>query len=329
VQDLLDTDSQETALAASNPPALISGFWRRCAAFGIDAAFVLALGFLIGRMLFHTLAQLGGWGSVLGFGITLLYFALPNSRLGGGQTLGKRIMSIMVVGRDGQTVSPLRSMIRHGVLAAPFFLNDASLPASFGVAQLASVIVYGLGGAIMLLYLLNSTTRQSLHDLAAGTYVVAIQSHGVVEPPTQKWPVQVVAGWLLVVITASFVVPRFATDHGLAEVREVHDTIVALDNIRSVVVFTGVTFEASGERVNFVWIEALLREPPADSYPAAATSLAAVVLKEYPALMTRDSISIEVEYGYDIGIAATSVGVGVRYSPEEWQELLNGAGEIQ
>src|ERR1700688_3195075 len=51
------------------------------------------------------------------------YFVLLNSRIGKGQTLGKRAMHLQVVNACGEPISVSKSFIRYLVLSAPFFLT--------------------------------------------------------------------------------------------------------------------------------------------------------------------------------------------------------------
>src|ERR1700728_3900 len=74
---------------AANPRSSIAGFWRRLAAFLVDCLILAVPALLIGLMLFRWTAGLGQAGRLLGFPVTLLYFGLLDSRLGGGQTIGK------------------------------------------------------------------------------------------------------------------------------------------------------------------------------------------------------------------------------------------------
>jgi hypothetical protein len=41
---------------------------------------------------FQQFVELGGWGRAIGFPIAAIYFVILNSRIGGGQTIGKRIL---------------------------------------------------------------------------------------------------------------------------------------------------------------------------------------------------------------------------------------------
>jgi uncharacterized RDD family membrane protein YckC len=79
----------------------IAGFWRRLAAFGIDWLVLAVPTLLLGLALFQRAAGIGQAGRLVGFVLALLYFSLLNSRLIGGQTIGKRLLGIQVVSLSG------------------------------------------------------------------------------------------------------------------------------------------------------------------------------------------------------------------------------------
>jgi RDD family len=120
---------------------------------------------------------------------------LLNSRIGKGQTLGKRAMHLQVVNASGEPISVSKSFIRYLVLSAPFFLNGLTLPITRTpqiVTYLQAAVVLGLGAITIYLVLFNRRTRQGVHDLAAGSYVADADKSGalVVHPIWRgHWPV--------------------------------------------------------------------------------------------------------------------------------------------
>ena len=49
--------------------APFAGFWRRVAAFAVDALLLGCVGLLLGWLAFDALAALGGWGRLVGFAL--------------------------------------------------------------------------------------------------------------------------------------------------------------------------------------------------------------------------------------------------------------------
>ena len=153
----------------------ICSFWGRLLALGVDLFLLFGVGSLLGRLFGNRLAQLGVWGWLVGFVLVLVYFGLLNSRVGQGQTLGKRLLRVRVVGVDGEQISPARSLLRAAILGALYFLN-ASIAGDLSGVINGVVLGLGLGG--IYLYLCNRMTRQSLHDLVARTCVVRSDAAG-------------------------------------------------------------------------------------------------------------------------------------------------------
>src|SRR5580698_9064311 len=92
--------------------AAIAGFWRRLAALFIDMILLAIVGFVIGTLAFRQLVEMGQSARLIGAAITLVYYGVLNSGLGGGGTLGKRMLGLRVVRRNGQTIGLARSLLR-------------------------------------------------------------------------------------------------------------------------------------------------------------------------------------------------------------------------
>ncbi len=118
-----------TPFTVIDPP--IAGFWRRVLAALIDSTLLGVFGWLLGLLFSQQFMHMGGWGRLVGFVISLLYFAPLNSRIGAGQTVGKRALKIRVTSATGHTLGVARSLVRSCVLCVPFFLNDAPIPLQF------------------------------------------------------------------------------------------------------------------------------------------------------------------------------------------------------
>lgn len=164
----------ESVLNSAAPSAPLTGFWRRLAAFVMDWIVLALVGNILGQVLFEPLAAIGAWDRVVGFVIALVYFGWFDSGRAGSGTPGKRVAGLVVVDKTGRPISLLRSVARAALLTAPFLFNSMS-PVSTG-ASLAERAVNGLGGGLVIAALYyaacNRRTRQGLHDLATGTFVV-------------------------------------------------------------------------------------------------------------------------------------------------------------
>jgi len=321
----LSPDSTEPDQILSEP-AQFAGFWRRLVAFVIDCILIGIVGFAIGMLFFDFLAELGVWGRLLGFMIALMYFGTLNSEFGKGQTLGKRLLNIKVVDRDGVPISLHRSFLRYVILGAPFFLNGATIPMTSGlISLLFSVIIFGAAFAIIYLFIFNRQTRQSLHDLAAESFVVRGTD---VEPPAAvgiwKYHLLIAAAATFLVLGVGVVTTYFVSERfGLQDLVLVQERINESENVHYGSVFVG-TFWGTNGAGDYIKVNAVWNKRPV-SYEESAKDIAAVVLDNYPDIYSKDVLAITVVYGFDIGISSGWQNYQVSHTPAEWAEIVSPA----
>ena len=159
----------------------IGPLWRRVLAFVVDGLILYAVGRLVGFAFFGRLSQLGPSALLLGFCLALAYFAILESDIGDGQTLGKRLLRLRVVNAQGSLIKWERSAARYTVFALPYFLVGLRFhiePTYWIIPFLVPFIAFGIGGSTFYLLVFNRRTRQGLHDVAMGTYVVESGASG-------------------------------------------------------------------------------------------------------------------------------------------------------
>jgi uncharacterized RDD family membrane protein YckC len=286
----------------------------------LDAVLLGVIGIIAGLIFYETFVRLGGWGRLVGLAVVLPYFGLLNSRVGGGQTLGKRLLGIQVVGADGAPLPLPRSLLRITVLAVPWFLNGAPFPADFLVAPwiyLLATAIFGLGAAILYLLLFNRTTRQSLHDLIAGSYVVpAGAPAAIVNAPLRRAHAIVVGLLFAAAALAPFVTSRLASEEPFAALMKVFNALNAEPGVVRATVSDGWTSNGAG-RTTYLLINAFLDEPRLED-ARLAQRLARVAIANDPTLLDRQILQVVLIYGYDIGIASAHRSQAYRYPPKEW-----------
>ena len=205
------------------PDRPICGFWARVLALVVDGIVMGIAGIILGLFFGDQFVQMGRWGRLVGFGITLLYFGILNSHIGKGKTLGKRLMQIRVTGVDGRHITLARSLARIAILAS-FFFKGPLISWDFGgpVRILAGLIFDGLGVGTVYFYLVNRTTRQSLHDLIVRTCVVRdAAAKGISLPPIARFH-YIVLGALVVILTGTCCIlpllfPLYSQGHAAIE----------------------------------------------------------------------------------------------------------------
>ena len=108
----INTNSDHTISNDDRSQNPISGFWVRIFAHIIDIILLGIIGVILSITLSGILIRMGIYGWVVSFGIVTLYYGLMNSRLTGGQTLGKMINNIRVSNLNGEPISVKRSLLR-------------------------------------------------------------------------------------------------------------------------------------------------------------------------------------------------------------------------
>ena len=312
----------------------ICGFWRRLFAFFVDSLILGVFGLILGMAFFNFFAELGSAGRLFGFTVALLYFGIQNSSLCDGQTIGKRIFNIKVVDHDMNSISPQRSFARFTILGFPYFLNGALFPPTllnnfFLSLFIGLIVFFGLFG-IVYLYIFNRKTRQSLHDLIVGTYVVnATAVTRFSFQPLWKGHLAVLSVlFLSILIVMTIVVPKLGQKNFFKELLAVQQRIQETGLVHATNVSAGKSYgtstgtgEATEWETTFFKVTAVLKQKPS-KIDMTINEIANVVLATYPPIMEKDALVINVSYGYDIGIARAWRTQRRQNSPKEWQRLL-------
>ncbi len=309
-----------------------TGFWRRVAAFLVDALVLGLVGYVIGLLCFDALVRLGPWGRGVGFIVALLYFVPQESGRAGGQSLGKRLLGIRVVDAAGAPLGVGRGTARFAVFGVPYFLSGAVLP--MGAATFAGGVpmaLLALGGVLALGYLLvfNRRTRQSLHDLATGAFVVRAAAGPRVAPPALRvWRGHLVVAGLLFLLAgvAPLAWPQPMRVPLLAGLRALQARIAAEPELSAVNVYeltTTTRYGLGGEGTQRVLlIQANIAGPVADGLPLA-TRLAGIALAAYAGADREDRISVRLARGFDIGIASAWSANEIVFTPAQWRDRVD------
>jgi uncharacterized RDD family membrane protein YckC len=296
-------------------------------ALAIDGLCLGLPGIILGFFFFDSLARLGVWGRLLGFSIAMVYFGILNSAIGKGKTIGKRIMKIEVVDRAGNHLSVGRSFLRYAILGAPMFLNYAMIPPDVllsPIGYLIGFILFGVGGGIIYLYVCNRRTRQSLHDLAVGSFVVKTTPEGQVVDSMWRPHMIFVGIWLLAVVGITIVMTTLSKKGMIQELLAVQREIQSSCKVHMATATIGKSWRVfDGKRLETTYFESNVtwKERPLDD-DAAVQQVASVILRNYADIMKKDVLVVTTTYGYDIGFARSWRTQQVQHSPSEWQGIL-------
>ena len=305
----------------------ISGFWRRIGAFAIDTTILGLVGIGLGLFVERQFVELGGYGRFVGFFIALFYFGVLNSKIFEGQTVGKKLLAIRVVNASNEPIDVLHSFARYGVLGVPFFLNGARLTneamTSFWLYPI-SLIIFGGLLSVTYLYIFNRVTRQSLHDLVVGTFVVNADAEKSAAGPLWR-PHLVVVGVLFIAAAA---VPVFTSSLAQREpfnyLLSVQAGLIEHPSVNYVVVSSRTTtglFTSNGTMTTrYLSARAFLGNANI-SDAELAKELATKLAETHSNSQQFDVIQIILTYGYDIGIASSWSNYSYNFKPAE---LIDG-----
>lgn len=310
------------------PP--ISGFWRRFLAWLIDVLILGVIGQIIGVAFSSFLFSIGPYGRPIGLLFTIPYFGIMNSKIGGGQTFGKRIMKIAVRNKDNEPIELWRSVIRISLLALPSLFNQWSIPVFQNpiVVWFLSLIIFGLGGAIFYTMVFNRKARQGIHDLILGTYVVHLPEKPIESFPTTPrihWIVTSV--WIGIVaigtLVMSLIAPSIISKTPLAPVMSLYNILQDDPRFFTVGVnsntFYGSNGRTSHSLIVTVWYKGKLAE---SDRKEVVESIVKTVLENTENIDEYDGIQVKITSAYDIGIASANLSMSFGNSIDEWRKEI-------
>lgn len=312
-----------TGAVATNTIHWISGFWRRIGALMIDSIILGAVGLGLGLIFQAQFVQLGGWGRFVGFFIALSYFGILNSRVFGGQTVGKKLVGIRVVDGDNQSIALLRSFARYCVLGVPFFLNGAQFTneamTSFWMYPISLVIFGGLL-SVVYLYIFNRITRQSLHDLAVGTYVVNAESEKADIGAFWRPHLMVVAALLLVGAFLPAFTSKLAQNDPFRDLLAAQSALTDHPSVSYAGVSSGrstTTSTDDGTRTTTYLSARAILQSDNVSDTDLAEQLATILANSHSNSQQMDVIQVVLTHGYDIGIASSWTNYSHTFNPAD------------
>jgi len=314
----------ETKIDESYMGRPICGFWRRCVAFVVDTIILGLLGVVLGSMLGQQFAMLGTLGSLVGFIIAICYLGIMNSHVGNGQSIGKKLLKICVVNKEGNLISIKRSCVRAAIVSV-IVCNGLSLNSVPLLGHVIAGIVAVVFIGIIYFYLFNKKTRQGIHDIICGSYVYKVAAIGTPITATVSRVHYITYAVILIVIT-------IASYTSLNENKDISFTLQELNKIDG----------AYAANVNYMTRKKVFDPKVGVVDGKASTKLTAtifvyknsktddelkdeiarVVLNTYPAMQNVQILIVNIRRGYNIGIAQEYTDSWTSGSAQKWKEKL-------
>jgi uncharacterized RDD family membrane protein YckC len=308
----------------------VSGFWRRFFAWCIDSLLLGVIGQVIAVMFSSLLFSIGPYGRPIGLLFIIPYFGIMNSKIGGGQTVGKRLMKIAVRNKSNEPIEVGRALIRISILALPALFNGWTIPIlqNYVIAWFLSLLVFGLGGAIFYTMVFNRKTRQGIHDLLLGTYVVYLPGK-----PMESFPITSRIHWIVISIWMGFVTigtlavlfiaPSLISKSPLAPLMSLHNILQDDPRFFTVGINDQTFYSSSGKTgrslIITAWYKGKLAE---EDRKAIIDSLAKTVFENEKDISKYDGMQIKIISAYDIGIASGNFSMWFSNSIEDWRKEI-------
>lgn len=306
----------------SASPTMYASRSRRFYAFLFDYALIAGVCWGLGHALEDVLSALGAYGRLIGAALGVGYFGVLDSRIGRGQTLGKRLLGIRVVGARGEALSVIRAGARATLVLLPLLVSGLSWPGTppWPIVGAYGLMVAGLPIGLLYLFVFNAPTRQSLHDLCARAFTV---TDGVTAPAQPSRPRLVhgaVAATLLLTTGGAYVTAGVAAGESapFREMRAMRVMLTQHPNVEAISLSREVTLEKPREAT--LHIEARVTGPTEGRGRQAHELLSAVVAK-HPKVAEYESVVLVFRHGWDLGFARG--GEATRY-PMDFVESPTG-----
>jgi len=330
----MDPSSGVPPADTPEPPMMpfpaISGFWRRFGAFMLDGLLLAVVGQLLGWTLAPFWFQVGPYGRFVGLFIALSYFGIMDSWIAGGRTLGKRVAAIAVRSEKDEPIGLGRSLLRTAIWLIPLTLNGWALPilANSIAAWITTVVLVGIGGAVVFTMVFNRRSRQGLQDMVCKTYVVRLKGRRIAGfPVTTKaqWVASAVLVGVAVILASAtpFITGALSHSTPIGALQPLYQTLQADNRFFSANVVDQ-TFYSTGEKnqralVISVWYKGR----PQDSDLAPLTDdVASVALQRVPNVDQYDLIRVDIASQFDLGVSSGHLSVGDGETPATWRQQI-------
>ncbi len=305
----------------------ISKFWTRVWALLIDSILLGIIGYILGLPFQDFLISIGNYGLLIGLIITIGYQTICNSEFLNGQTLGKRIMDIQVVDINGDTINISKSFLRALILSFPYFTYNLTIPGLSDtsiVSIVKTVVLFSIILGVVVIYIFNKQTRQSLHDLIIGTYVVKTEENEEVSiiPSITKSPFYVFGGLVILLIGVGV----YSANWNKSELKNALSTYSQVSEIKGVLsasICENTSYFNDSKTLSYqtkLQVNILPEEKLENDKMVRET--VQTILCNVSNIDNFNFIEISLNRGFNIGIASQNSSKTVSYSPLKWREIL-------
>lgn len=249
-----------------------------------------------------------------------------------GQTLGKRALNIQVIKPDGTFLSIKESFLRALILCVPYFVINLKIPGLEDDSILNLVISFismTLLIGIVLIYILNKSTRQTLHDFVVDSFVTEKEKQeSAIELNPIKKRVFYVYGAIIVILVGVTFYNLFTSNDQLNEIKTVYNELQKADEViraatsRNITTFYGKEKSTTNNFVATLWVQTLPSEISEMETSKTTKSAVEIILHNVDNVDEFDLITIQLVRGFNIGIAKKNKSLSTSKTPEEWKQIV-------
>ncbi len=320
---------------------IYSKFWSRIGAYIVDVVILGAIGFILSLFFKDFFVQLGNQGVLVGFFISLLYFGIGNSKISNGQTFGKAALKLRVVGNNLENISISKAFIRALIYTIPYFFLNYSFAgwSEFSIFFIAKGIVFLTFLILLPIHLIiNTPTRQALHDLILSTYVINIEAYPRQELNKSRiFPLYIISGVAVLILglTVLFNVRSNDTTSIYHKLKPLKEQIDKIEEVGTSVLSRNTSSMkklGSDEYINkteYFTLNIVLKEniisnlrPDNIEDLKFVQDAVRIILKNYSEVNQLDYIVINLTFGYSIGIYKSSNSIGYSNTIENWRKKV-------
>ncbi len=267
--------------------------------------------------------QVGPYGRLFGGLVALAYFASMDSRLGGGQTLGKRALDVAIRSESDEAIGAGRATVRTLVWLVPTLLNGWSLPVLLTpiVLWVDAVVLFGVGGAVVLTMVFNRRSGQGLQDLVTGTYAVRLKAGR-----TDDFPVASRAPWVLTGVAVGLaaivgvVVPLFIVPVApLRQLVAIQDPLQRDPRFFSAGVSDQTFIDTNSKKSRILMVQLWYRGAIDRATAQRVVDDVARTVIATPRIGPYDLVRVDVTSAFDLGLATGHVSWGDGETIDVWR----------
>ena len=305
----------------------IAKFWTRVWALLIDSLILGVIGYLLGLTVQDFLVSIGNYGLLFGLVITVVYQTICNSKIGNGQTLGKRAMDLQVVDINGNTIDIRKSFLRALILCFPYFTANLTIPGLSDIAIVSvikTILLSSVVIGVVVIYIFNKQTRQSLHDLLVGTYVATTDRNEepAILPTMTKTPFYVFGGLVTLLIGVAIFTATWKAPE-LKNVLSIYSKVADIDGVLKASVVENTKYSNGSKTLSYeakLWVQNLPNDKLEND--KVVREVAQTILDNATNIDSFDVIAISMTREFNIGIASQKSTSTIRQTPSKWREIL-------